>query len=299
MKKIYIIISILAIASFSNVNAQQMTAFSQFYEDHYQINPGAAATLSYSPLTFGYRRLWTGMDDAPAMQFISSHVLLTDNMGMGGRIFNYSTGPISKMGIEGTYSYQLKLTDQIKLSLGLSLQLYQFSLNKSRLTMEDMDDGLLLYGSEKLISPDAAFGAYAFARNWYAGIASYQLFNRKVDLMTEGVFENRQVRHYYVTGGYTYDFNGNWSVQPAALIKVVESGIFQADIAVKGIYKQTVSLGLSYRTQDAAAISLGFQKDRIFFGYAYDLLLTDIKKHSLGSHELIFSFKFNRSKPKL
>lgn len=298
MKKI-IIISILAVAGLLSVNAQQMTAFTQFSEDHYSINPGAAGTLPYSPLTFGYRRLWTGMDAAPSMQFISSHVLIADNMGMGGRIFNYSTGPLSKMGIEGTYSYQLRLNDQMHLSLGLSLQLYQFSLNKSQLTMEDMDDDLLLYGSDKLIMPDAAFGAYLFAKNYYAGVASYQLFDRKVDLMTEGVFENKQVRHYYVTGGYMYDFNGNWSVQPSVLMKLIESGIFQADVAAKVIYKQTVSLGLSYRTQDAAAISLGFQKDRVFFGYAYDLLLTDIKKHSLGSHELIFSFKFNRSKPKL
>jgi len=233
------------------------------------------------------------------MQFLSSHVLVADNMGMGGRIFNYSTGPLSKFGIEGTYSYHLKLTDQVKMSLGLSLQLYQFSLNKSSLSMEDMDDDLLLYGSDKLIMPDAAFGAYFYTSKWFAGLSSYQLFNRKVDLMTEGVFENRQVRHYYLIGGYTYDFNGNWSVQPALLAKFIETGIFQADIAAKVIFKQTVSLGLSYRTQDAAAIALGFQKDRIFFGYSYDLLLTDIKKHSLGSHELIFTFKFNRSKPKL
>lgn len=299
MKKIYIIISILVLAGLGEVYSQQMTAFTQFSEDHYSINPGAAGTLSYSPLTFGYRRLWTGMDDAPSMQFISSHVVLTDNMGMGGRIFNYSTGPVSKMGIEGTYSYLLRLNDQIKLSLGLSLQLYQFNLNKSQLTMEDMDDALLLYGSDKLIMPDAAFGAYMYTNQYFVGLASYQLFNRKVDLMTEGVFENRQVRHYYLTGGYTYDFNGNWSVQPALLLKFIETGILQADIAAKVTYKQTVSLGLSYRTQDAAAISVGFQKDRIFFGYAYDLLLTDIKKHSLGSHELIFTFKFNRSKPKL
>ncbi|PKP22312.1 MAG: hypothetical protein CVU05_04370 [Bacteroidetes bacterium HGW-Bacteroidetes-21] len=298
MKKL-IIIAIVLLTGLSTSFSQQMTSFTQYYEDHYQINPGAVGTLSYSPLSFGYRRLWTGMDDAPAMQFISSHVLVADNMGMGGKIFNYSTGAISKTGIEGTYSYIMRINDKIKLSLGLSLELYQFHLDKSRLTMEDMDDNLLLFGSEKLITPDASFGAYMYANNFYAGLAAYQLFDRKVDLMSDGVFQNKQVRHYFITGGYTYDINGNWSVQPSALIKVVESGIFQADINAKVTYRQTVSLGISYRTQDAAAICIGFQKERIFFGYAYDMILTDIKKYSLGSHELMFAFKFNRSKPKL
>ena len=197
MKKLYIIISLVVLAGLTDGFSQQMTAFTQFSEDHYQINPGAVGTLSYSPLTFGYRRLWTGMDDAPSMQFISSHLLVNDNMGMGGRIFNYSTGPVSKMGIEGTYSYQFRLTDQIKLSLGLSLQLYQFSLNRSQLTMEDMDDGLLLYGSDKLIMPDAAFGAYYYTDKYYFGLSAYQLFNRKMDMMTDKILENRQVRHYF------------------------------------------------------------------------------------------------------
>lgn len=295
------IIAIIIVSTFFTgvLFSQQITSFTQYNEYRYLINPGVAGTTTYSPMALGYRRLWTGIDDAPGMQFISTHLPVATNMGMGGKVFNSSTGPISKTGIEGTYSYQMKISDKIKLSLGLSLELYQFHLNKSQITLEDMDDNLLLMGSEKLIVPDAAFGAYMYADNFYAGISSYQLFDRKVNMMTDNLLENKQIRHYFVHGGYIYDINDSWSLEPSALIKVIESGVFQADVNAKVTFKQMASLGLTYRTQDAIGISLGFSKERLFLGYAYDIVLNDLKKYSLGSHELIFVYKFTKSTPKL
>ncbi len=282
------------------VRAQQIPTVSQYMENPYLINPAVTGTTSYSPLAFNYKRWWSGMDDAPAMQSISAHFLAGDNVGLGGKIFNYATGPLSKLGIEATYAYHFKIGNKgDKISLGLSAQLYQVYLNKSLLKLEEQDDNVILYGSEKLITPDAAFGAYYYSSHYYVGISVYQLFNRKVDMMTDNIIENKQVRHYFLTGGYTFDINNNFSIQPSLLANYVEAGIAQGDINVKGIYKQAFWIGLSYRTSDAVVVNAGICKDRFIFGYAYDYTLTDINKHSMGSHELLFIVKFNRSKPKL
>lgn len=297
MKKLTLILTVFGFIL--TAEAQQLTSVTQYIDNQYLINPGVAGSLPYSPLSLTYKRLWSGFDNAPEMEMISSHVLIADNMGLGGKIFNYSTGALSKTGIEGTYSYHLRVGSSGKLALGLSLQLYQFHFDKSKITMEEQDDDVLLYGSEKLMVPDAAFGAYYYASNYFVGLSSYQLFNRKVDLMTDDILENRQVRHYYMVGGYNYDINGNFSVEPSVLVKFIESGIVQADINARAIYRQTAWLGIGYRTQDAIGVSIGMRKDRLMFGYAYDIVLSDIKKHSVGSHELMFIFKFNRSKPKL
>ncbi|NSW45208.1 MAG: type IX secretion system membrane protein PorP/SprF [Bacteroidales bacterium] len=297
-KNIFIIV-IVTLMSIT-LNAQQIPSLSQFMENNYMVNPAVAGTKNYSPLVFNYKRWWSGMDDAPAMQSISSHFQASDNVGLGGKIFNYATGPLSKMGIEATYAYHLKLgANGDKLSLGLSAQLYQVYLNKSLLKLEEQDDNAVIYGSEKLITPDAAFGIYYYNEHYYAGLAAYQLFNRKVDMMTENILENRQVRHYFLNGGYIYDINNNYSIEPSVLVKYIESGVFQGEMNVKGIYKQSFWVGLGYRTQDAIVINAGIRKDRFVFGYAYDYSINEIRKHSIGSHELLFIVKFNRSKPKL
>jgi type IX secretion system PorP/SprF family membrane protein len=297
MKKI---LFIFGIGISLTIQAQQIPTLSQYMENPYLINPAVAGTNSYSPLAFNYKRWWSGMDDAPAMQSISAHFQASDNVGVGGKIFNYATGPLSKMGMEATYAYHFKVGSKgDKISLGLSAQLYQVYLNKSLLKLEEQNDNVFLYGSEKLITPDAAFGAYYYNTHYYAGLSAYQLFNRKVDMMTDNILDNRQVRHYFLTGGYTFDINNNFSIEPSLLAKYIEAGIAQVDINVRGIYKQVFWLGLSYRTSDAIVFNLGIRKDRFVFGYAYDYALTDISKHSVGSHELLFIVKFNRSKPKL
>ena len=229
---------------------------------------------------------------------LNTHMAVSDRVGIGGKLFNINYGPITKFGIEGTYAYHIPVGDN-KLSLGLSGILYQYYLDKSKLVMEDMDDEAILFGSEKIIVPDANFGAYYYAKNYYAGLAIQQLFGRKVSMMNKDHLEMKQVRHYFLHGGYIYDINANFSLEPSLLFRFVEAGIFQFDINVKGTYKQMVWLGLSYRYQDALAVMAGFQKDRIAFGYAYDYAMTDISKYSTGTHELLFTFKFNRSKPKL
>jgi type IX secretion system PorP/SprF family membrane protein len=298
MKKLFFSIAVLVLIQ--SVSAQQLTSVSQYMENKYVFNPAVVGSLSYSPLALTYKRNWTGIDDAPTTQMISSHFLAADNMGLGGKIFNYSTGKLSKMGIEATYAYHMNIgSNGAKLSLGLSAQLYQFFLNKSQLTLEESGDDVMLFGSDKLITPDAAFGAYYYTDKYYAGLSAYQLFNRKVDMMNDNILENRQVRHYFLTAGYNYDINSNFSVEPSILAKFIEAGIGQLDINAKVTYKQTVWMGLSYRTQDAVAINLGIRKDRFIFGYSYDYSLSDIHKYSNGSHELLFIVKFNRSKPKL
>ncbi|MFH2094699.1 MAG: type IX secretion system membrane protein PorP/SprF [Bacteroidota bacterium] len=296
MKRLFIIIVLLA--GMAGMRAQQIIPYSQYMEDKYALNPGAAGSLSYNPLTMAYKRLWSGIDDAPSFQMLNSHLAVSDRVGIGGKLFNTTYGPITQFGIEATYAYHIPIGEN-KLSLGLSGLLYQYYLDKSRLVLENPDDEAILFGSEKIVVPDAKFGAYYYAKNYYAGLAVHQLMGRKITLMNKENLENRQVRHYFLHGGYLYDINGNFSIEPSALIRLIEAGIFQFDINVKGIYKQMVWLGLSYRYQDAVSIMAGFRKDRIAFGYAYDYALSDIRKYNTGTHELMFTFKFNRSKPKL
>lgn len=298
IKKHFIVINVLLFSL--SINAQQIPTLSQFMENKYMVNPAVAGTEAYSSIVFNYKRWWSGIDNSPAMQSISSHFMASDNVGLGGKIFNYATGPLSKMGMEATYAYQLKFGNNgAKLSLGLSAQLYQVYLNKSLLKLEEQDDNAVLFASEKLITPDAAFGVYFYNQRYYIGLAAYQLFNRKVDMMTDNILENRQIRHYFFTGGYTYDINNNFSLESSLLAKIIESGVNQSELNIKGVYKQSFWLGLAYRTKDAFIINAGIRKDRFVFGYAYDFSINEIQKHSIGSHELLFIVKFNRSKPKL
>ncbi len=298
MKKILAIAILFGFIT--SISAQQIVPYSQYMDNKYALNPAVAGSLPYNPIAMSYKALWTGIDDAPTFQMINSHMSISNRLGIGGKIFNITYGLYSKMGMEATYAYHIPIgASGDKLSIGLSGLLYQYHLDKTKLNLEDPDDEAILFGSEKLIVPDANFGVYYYGKNYYGGLAIQQLFGRKVNLMNKEHIELKQVRHYFLHGGYIYDINANFSIEPSILLRGIEAGIYQVDVNVKGTYKQLVWLGVSYRTQDAVAIMMGFRKDRILFGYAYDIALSEIRKYSVGTHELLFMFKFNKSKPKL
>jgi type IX secretion system PorP/SprF family membrane protein len=273
-----------------SISAQQLILNSQYMLNQYEINPAVAGSSDGLPLSFTFRKLWAGVDGSPSIQTLTGHMEVAEHMGAGARIFNVISGPLRKTGFEATYAYHLPLNggDQ-KLAFGLSGLIYQYALDVQSLTLEDPSDPALLE-AENMFVPDVNFGTYFYGSNYYVGLAVPQLLSMKIDLKTDKYLEQRQVRHYFLHGGYNYRINEQFSIEPSTLLKFIEAGIFQADINVRGTYMDMVSLGLSYRTSDAIGIQLGYQKDGLIFGYAFDLTLSDIKTQSAGSHEIIFIY---------
>jgi type IX secretion system PorP/SprF family membrane protein len=273
-----------------SISAQQLILNSQYMLNQYEINPAVAGSSDGLPLSFTFRKLWAGVDGSPSIQTLTGHMEVAEHMGTGARIFNVISGPLRKTGFEATYAYHLPLNggDQ-KLAFGLSGLIYQYALDVQSLTLEDPSDPALLE-AENMFVPDVNFGTYFYGSNYYVGLAVPQLLSMKIDLKTDKYLEQRQVRHYFLHGGYNYRINEQFSIEPSTLLKFIEAGIFQADINVRGTYMDMVSLGLSYRTSDAIGIQLGYQKDGLIFSYAFDLTLSDIKTQSAGSHEIIFIY---------
>jgi type IX secretion system PorP/SprF family membrane protein len=287
-------ICVLIILSISDLKSQQIPPLSQYSLNQYLINPAAIATNDKFPLSFTYRKLWAGIDGSPSVQFLSGHLQVANAMGAGMKIFNYQEGTFSrKTGLEATYSYHLPLNKNgTSLSFGLSGLLYQVFLNKSDFNIEDADDEVFM-GSEKMMVPDASFGMYLYHDKYYVGIAIPQLFNRNIDFKSDGILQQKQVRHYYLNGGYIFDLNPDLILEPSLLFKFIEAGIFQADINTLLTYKEMVMFGLSLRTSDAFIFRLGYKAKDFTIGYSFDLILNDLRTQTFGSHEIMLIYSLN------
>lgn len=286
------IFKILLILIACQVSAQQLTHQSQYMLNHFELNPAAAGNNEDLNLSFSFRKLWAGIKESPSLQTLTGHMEVYSGMGVGAKIFNYTAGPERKTGLEGSYSYHLSLDNiESKIAFGLSFEIYQYFLDKSSLTVEEEDDEAFL-GTEKMIVPDGSFGTYLYGKTYYVGLAIPQLIQRNIKLKSD-ILEQKRVRHYFLHGGYTYQINREFRVEPSMLIKLIEIGIFQADINAMVTYQNMVSLGLSYRTSDAIVVMVGYQYEKFRIGYSVDLTLSDIRAHSSGSHEVFISYSFD------
>lgn len=294
MRKIFVIFALVA---FGTVQAQQVPLYTQYMLNDYAFNPALTGTSDYYQAKSNNRYQWVGITDAPRTYVLSVYgPHRTYDMGFGGCVFNDVTGPTSRTGAYGSYAYNIRIKDDKRLSMGLSMGLLQFKIDGSKVILHD--DGDPSFGQEMYIDyiPDASFGTYLYAEKFYFGIAAQQLFNNRVSFKElDALGVNKLKSHFMAHGGYTFKVHPDWDVEPMLMIKYVKPAPIQFDMGVRGVWRKTVWAGMGYRTKDAMSILIGYNhEEQLFFGYSYDITMTNIKKYSSGTHELMIGARFNK-----
>lgn len=298
MRQIIIITALIAILGSDRLTAQQLPQYTQYMFNEYIINPAVAGKDDYFQAKANYRYQWAGIVDAPRTYILSLYgPHKTKDMGFGGYIYNDITGPTSRTGLNFSYSYFIKLTDSMKLSLSLAGGLLQYKVDGTKINMLDIQDPSIQNTVYSAMIPDAVFGAYLYTRKYYFGLSAHQLLNYKVNLYTGDNGLNRIKNHFFAYSGYIFNLNHDFDLEPCLLLKVMMPVKPMLDISVKSTYKKTVWLGVSYRTYDAIAIMAGYSyQNQIYIGYSYDLSVSSIKNYNSGSHEIMIAAKFNKIK---
>ena len=259
------------------------------------LNPAICGTKSYDFLTLIYRNQWTGWEGAPKTQLLSYYRNQTKKIGLGGTIFNDVTGPISRTGAQLSYSYRMPAYKDYQLSFGISGNFYQYTLDNDVLVLHDnTPDPAIPGGVEKAFVHDATFGTYFYNDNYYIGISIPHLIQSKIDIVSIDNEENQLINHYFITTGYKYLINNDFTIEPSILLKRTKITPFQYEINLKSEYRDYLWAGVSYRDKDALILMLGVDYENYSFGYGYDKSLSDISGQTSGSHELIIGYKFGK-----
>jgi len=287
MKKILLILTIICSYSYG----QQLTYNSQYMINQFLINPAAAGTKEYMPIATSFRQQWAGFKDAPRTQMISADAKLGDNMGVGGILYNDVTGPLRNIGFHGSYSYHIKVNDNSKLAMGLSVSLTQHVLDRSEFILNNDNDLVLNGGKQRSLNPDGSFGVYYFGDRYFAGISIPQLIENKLKFGDNIDEANKQVRHYYFSGGYKFPLGDNFELEPSLLMKYLPASPFQFDLNSRLFYKENLWTGISYRHNESIVALLGIQRDEFCIGYSYDYTLSTIRNYSVGTHELYLEYQ--------
>ena len=118
MKKIYFL-TVFALMTFINVNAQQDPQYTQYMYNMSVINPAYAG--SKENLTGGllYRKQWVEIEGAPTTGTFFVNSPVGKNVGLGISAINDKIGPVEETNLYADFSYTLNLAGYQKLSFGL------------------------------------------------------------------------------------------------------------------------------------------------------------------------------------
>ena len=301
MKKISILFFVICFGGI--LKAQQLPQITQYMNNNYSINPAVAGMYDYYQVNATIRNQWVGINDGPRTSVMSIYGKRSDNVGLGGTLYNDVTGPTSRSGGSASYTYTFPLIDKIKISFALQGGFTQFKIIKD-LQTEHINDPLLLGGDVVRTLPDATFGLNFSGDKWYIGAAIPQLLSSELKLMDDDfarIYDNvsqsgKLASHIFVLGSYTYDFNPLISIEPSFFLRSVSGAKTQIDLGVKSEYKELFWLGMNYNINNdlsSVAALLGFNiNDRFNIGYSYGMPSSSSSNYYTGSHEFLLGVKF-------
>lgn len=293
MKGYALIISMCVLGS--AIYAQQMPQYTQYLLNGYVINPAMAGSTNYFEGKMNHREQWVGITDAPRTNIISvSGPLVPQKMGIGGYIYSDINGPTRQFGANLSYSYHIRITDDLRLSMALYGAFLQFAIDGSKISTKNTNDPLLSTGIQTSIIPDAGFSFYGYAKKYFFGFSAAQLTYSKISYRElTATTSGRLVGHYFIIGGYNYDLNQDIRIQPSVLMKYAAPVPVQAEFSLRGIYKEMISATISYRSSDAMSFTAAYTHQKhLTLGYSYDFLVSGLNNYSSGSHEIMIAVRF-------
>ena len=304
MKRILILI--FAILFAGALKAQQLPQITQYMNNNYAINPAVAGMYDYYQVKTTIRNQWVGMNEGPRTSLISIYGKHSENVGLGGMVYNDITGPTSRVGGSASYTYAFQLTQKIKLSLALQGGFTQFKIIKNNISVKDQGDPLMLGGDVVRTLPDATFGLNLSGEKWYFGAAIPQLLSAELKLMDDDfarIYDTtsqngKLASHIYVLGSYMYDINSTISIEPSFFLKSAAGAKLQFDFGVKSEYKEIIWVGMNYKNNNdfsSIAALFGYNiNNRFNIGYSYGLPSSATSSYYSGSHEFMLGVRFLR-----
>jgi type IX secretion system PorP/SprF family membrane protein len=293
----YILVTLSLLLSFFSMQAQQLPQYSQYMLNDFSMNPAIAGTQPYFEVKSDNRYQWVGITDAPRTYMLTFDGSLTDkHIGIGAYLYSDITGPTRRTGFDVSYSYHMKITSWLNASLGLTTGILQFAVDGQEIALNEPGDPALTTNLESVFVPNIGFGGYLYGDNFYLGVSAPQLVESQLKLTSFSDAQNILATHMYVTAGYKFNINSDFTLEPTTVLKYVLPAPPQLDISAKVTYLKKIWVGVGYRTEDAVYALIGYTyQDNLTFGYSYDYSLSDIRNYSFGTNEIFIGIRFNRS----
>jgi type IX secretion system PorP/SprF family membrane protein len=262
-------------------------------------NPGIAGTSGMVCATAMNRQQWLGFTGAPKTTIFNVCAPVSPfkiKSGVGLVVESDNIGFDKDINLSGAYSYLLDLNIG-KLGLGINLGMINKTIDPSwsvptgdGFTQPDQDP-LIPSTKESFVAFDAGLGAFLLGDKYYASLSITHLNRPKIKYTKGSTYISR---HYYLTAGYTLQLpNPSLELLPS-VFAYSDGKATQFNITSLVRYNKKVWGGVSYRAGDAFIGIVGFELyNGIRIGYSYDFTLSDIRKNSSGSHELMVNYCFD------
>jgi len=297
MKRLFIILTLIWITGISK--AQQIPINDQYFTNGYFTNPAKAGSETSTNAFLFNRQQWTGIQGAPQTSIFSIDGLThKKKIGLGLLISNDKDNIFNRTSAYGTYAYNLKITDNQKITMAASAGLMNVNISFNDIKGES-SDLLLLSTNANKTNFDANFGVNYSFKNLEVGLVAYQLAGTHFHYAEEtaGKAINYQlIQHFFGIVSYNYSAIPDiLTVTPSVIVRSSLGITPQIEASVFTKYKRKLWANLGWRQNACGYLSLGgIFYDNIIVGGTYEYNIGSIAKFSGSSFEVMIGYRFGK-----
>ncbi len=290
----------LALVFANNLVAQQQGVYSNFLMNDIYYNPAIVGSKNVHIANMSYRNQWVGFDGAPTLMtgnFYGS-VKNRGKMGYGVSLTSENTGITQNTTISVNYAHHFKLTETLKLGLGVKPGLMQYRVKLYDAQLADEGDEVLTGNVYSASALDMSAGFNLYSEKFFVMASASHMLGNSIQFTT---YNSNLAFHFNGIAGYNFKFKKKkFELQPSVMVKYVNPIPVQVTGMLKGTFSNKFWVGLIYRSDDAVGISAGLNiKERFTVAYGYDYTLSRLSNYQSGSHEVMLSFIITKKKPTL
>lgn len=276
------------------MRAQQNIVYSQYLFNGLLINPAYAGSHVQLSATLTYRNQWVNFAGAPETTTFGVHnAFRQGKVGAGLLITGDRIGSYSNTGIFGSYSYKIKDATGGVFSMGVQAGFNNFKADFSELTLKAGQDPIFnVFMNE--FKPNFGGGLFYYNKKIFAGFSVPTILTH-AKLFSGNLEQLKTPRFYYLNVGVKLPLDPRTNrvvIQPSFLIRAQEGTPLSADYNLNVIFDQLISIGTSFRSGDGAILLLNYKlSEKFYVGYSYDWTVSDIRRFSKGTHEIMINYR--------
>lgn len=298
MKYIKNTLKIVTFLLIGTLYAQQEPNYSLYRYSMNVINPAYAGADGKTSLTGNMRSQWVDVQDSPETQSFFFAAPVGKRVGLGLSVVNDRTFVEKDTKFNVDFSYQVPLSDNTNLFLGLKAGGSTYYVDRAGLSnYEIFPSDPALDNIDTGFRPNVGIGGYLLNEKYFISLSMPSLLlSESINTNDGRVTYSTDKTHIYLSGGYNFTLSESVEFRPYTMIKYVGGSPLSVDINAAFRFFSRFELGAAYRT-DEAIIGLVVLDlaDWATIGYAYEgSTRSEISGVSQGTHEILFRLNFNK-----
>jgi type IX secretion system PorP/SprF family membrane protein len=277
--------------------------YTQYIFNLQTINPAYAGSWQTIGLTAMTRLQWVGMNGHPSTETFSfQSPLKWENVGVGLNFIHDEYGLEKRLALSLDYSYNIHLTENASLRLGIKGGFTSFSNNLYEYQQypDNIQDPLFQSTINNKFMPNFGVGLYLSSLKYYLSLSAPRLLVNSYQTNINNYSTKAEVNHFYFAGGLLFDLSGMVKFKPTFMTQAVQGAPLVYDLSANFLFAEKFWLGGMVRSGDAiGAIAQWIINKKFRIGYAYDFTTTNLRNYQNGVHEIMLSYELVRDKQKI